>query len=180
MLEKIKTEIPGLYILKPKVFSDSRGLFVKIFHNCFFDDLGLRTDFVEEYFSTSAKGVVRGLHFQTPPYQHVKCIICLKGAIFDVVVDLRKNSPTFGKHLTINLKADEPKILYIPEGLAHGFMSLEDDTIFLNKTTTVFDAECDAGIHWNSCGIEWPDIPIILSEKDKNMVSFNNFDSPFK
>jgi len=179
MFEKIETEIPGLFIIKPRVFTDNRGLFVKVFHNKLFDDLGLRSDFVEEYYSTSAKGVVRGLHFQTPPTQHVKCIVCLKGEIFDAVVDLRKDSPTFGKFFTINLKAEEPTILYIPEGLAHGFMALEDDTIFLNKTTTVYDADCDTGIHWDSCGIQWPELPVVLSEKDENMIRFENYNSPF-
>ena len=179
MFEKFETKIPGLYIVKPRLFSDNRGLFIKLFHNKLFDDLGLRSDFKEEYYSTSAKGVLRGLHFQTPPAQHVKCISCLKGEIFDAVVDLRKDSPTFGEHFTILMKGEEPSILYIPEGMAHGFMSLTDDTIFLNKTTTVYDAECDTGVLWSSCGIEWPDLPKILSEKDQNMIAFEKYVTPF-
>lgn len=179
MFDKIETAIEGLLIIRPRIFSDDRGLFIKIFHNNLFEKLGLRSDFKEEYYSTSLKGVVRGLHFQTPPDQHVKCITCIQGEIFDAVVDLRKNSPTFGKHFTIQLKENDPTMLYIPEGMAHGFMALTDNSIFLNKTTTVFSAECDTGIHWNSCGIEWPKIPVIVSEKDKNMISFDKYESPF-
>lgn len=179
MFEKIETEIQGLFIIKPKVLSDNRGLFIKLFHSKLFEDLGLRSDFKEEYYSTSAKGVVRGLHFQIPPMQHVKCVTCLKGEIFDVVVDIRKNSTTFGKHFSIYLKSEEPTFLYIPEGMAHGFMSLTADAIFLNKATTVFDAECDTGILWSSCGIKWPDLPVILSQKDEKMIHFEKYDSPF-
>ena len=141
--------------------------------------MGLRSDFKEEYYSTSSKGVIRGLHFQLPPEQHVKCISCLQGEIFDVVVDLRKDSPTFGKHFTIKLNSEDPTVLYIPEGMAHGFMSLTDNSIFLNKTTTGFNADCDTGIHWDSCGIQWPDIKPVLSEKDIEMQTFADFNSPF-
>ncbi len=179
MFEKIETEIPGLFIIKPRVFSDDRGLFIKLFHDKLFEKLGLRSDFKEEYYSTSERGVVRGLHFQAPPEQHVKCISCIQGELFDAVVDLRKDSPTYGKHFTITLNSKEPTILYIPEGMAHGFMSLASDTVFLNKTTSVFNADCDTGVCWDSCGIKWPNIPVILSEKDENMVPFEKYESPF-
>jgi len=179
MFEKIETEFPGLFIIKPRIFSDNRGLFIKLFHHKMFEDMGLRSDFKEEYYSTSSKGVIRGLHFQLPPEQHVKCISCLQGEIFDVVVDLRKDSPTFGKHFTIKLNSEDPTVLYIPEGMAHGFMSLTDNSIFLNKTTTGFNADCDTGIHWDSCGIQWPDIKPVLSEKDIEMQTFADFNSPF-
>lgn len=179
MFEKIETKIPGLFIIKPRIFKDQRGNFVKLFHNKMFEELGLRSDFKEEYYSSSSKGVLRGLHFQTPPEEHVKCITCLNGEIFDAVVDLRKSSPTFGENFSIILKDTVPTILYIPEGMAHGFMSLTDNSIFLNKTTTVFNADCDTGIHWDSCKIEWPDISVVLSEKDKNMVPFAEYKSPF-
>jgi dTDP-4-dehydrorhamnose 3,5-epimerase len=179
MFEKIETAIPGCYLLKPRVLADDRGLFIKLFHAKMFDDLGLRSDFKEEYYSTSKKGVIRGLHFQAPPEQHIKCISCIQGEIFDTVVDLRTESPTYGEHLAVVMNAQEPAILYIPEGLAHGFMALSDNCIFLNKTTTVFNAACDTGIHWDSCGIDWPDLPRIVSEKDKQMQPFSDFSSPF-
>ena len=179
MFEKIETKIPGLFIIQPRIFTDNRGKFIKLFHDEMFNSLGLKSDFREEYFSTSSKGVVRGLHFQTPPEQHVKCVTCLRGEIFDAVVDLRKESPTYGKNFTIVLKETGPTILYIPEGLAHGFMSLTEKSLFLNKTTTVFNAECDSGILWDSCGINWPDVPVVLSDKDKNMPPFGEYNSPF-
>lgn len=179
IIEKIETEIPGCFELKLKTFEDNRGGFTKLFHSDVFTSLGLDSDFKEEYFSTSKKGVLRGLHFQTPPHEHVKCIICIKGAIWDVVVDLRKDSPTYGKHTSFELNGKEPTLVYIPVGLAHGFYTLEDNTIFLNKTTSVFNTESDAGIKWDSCGISWPNPDPILSDKDINMISLDNFDSPF-
>lgn len=179
MFEKSETLILGCFVLKPKVLSDHRGKFVKILHNKLFGDLGLESDFKEEYYSTSSKGVLRGLHFQEPPHEHVKCVTCLQGELFDAVVDLRKNSPTFGKNFTITLSADNPAILYIPAGLAHGFMAMEDNTLFLNKTTTVFNGGADSGVRWDSCGIKWPGISPILSEKDQNMTPFEQYDSPF-
>lgn len=179
MFEKIETGIPGCFLIKPRIFNDDRGSFIKVFHSELFEKLGLRTDFREEYYSVSSKGVIRGLHFQTPPSQHVKCISCLNGSIFDAIVDLRKDSPGFGKNYTVELRSSEPAILYIPEGLAHGFMALEDNTIFLNKTTTVFDPVNDTGIHFDSCGINWPGLTRIVSEKDQNMTPLNEYDSPF-
>jgi dTDP-4-dehydrorhamnose 3,5-epimerase len=179
MFEKIETEIPGCFVIKPRVLADSRGMFVKLFHDAMFEGMGLETHFKEEYFSLSSKGVVRGLHFQLPPEDHLKCITCLQGALFDVVVDLRKRSPTFGKHFSITIEAETPTMLYIPRGMAHGFMALADNTLFLNKTTTVYNAECDTGIKWDSCGIQWPGLAPIVSEKDENMVAFSDFKSPF-
>lgn len=178
-MNKIETNISGCYVIELKTFSDHRGDFVKIFHNEMFKDLGLADDFKEEYFSVSKKGVIRGLHFQIPPHDHVKCISCLHGEIFDVVVDLRKNSKTFGQNETFNLKSSEPKLVYIPAGLAHGFVALSEKTIFLNKTTTVFNGDCDKGIRWDSCGIQWPEMEFILSDKDKSLPTFDEFESPF-
>lgn len=179
MFEKFDTKIPGCYLLKPRVFADKRGLFVKLFHSEWFENIGLKGDFKEEYFSTSIKGVIRGLHFQTPPDQHVKCITCLQGEIFDVVVDLRKNSPTFGQHLSVLLNSKDPMIFYVAEGMAHGFMTLSENSVFLNKTTTVYSPEQDNGIRWDSCGIQWPDIPSVVSEKDENLIALESFKSPF-
>lgn len=177
--EKIETKIPGCYIIKLTSFKDERGAFIKLFHNEVFEKLGLASDFKEEYYSSSKKGVLRGLHFQLPPYDHVKCIFCLKGAIIDAVVDLRIDSPTYREHLLFELKDSDPQLIYIPKGLAHGFYVLEDDTLFLNKTTTVFHGESDTGIKWDSCGIKWPDKRPILSEKDQNLITLNDFQSPF-
>lgn len=178
-MEKLATNLEGCFIIKPRTFLDHRGSLTKIFHQPTFQELGLQGNFSEEYYSLSARGVVRGLHFQVPPSAHAKCIICLSGSIFDVAVDLRNSSPTFGKHFSIILKSEEPTILYIPEGFAHGFMALEDNSLFLNKSTTVYDPDCDRGIKWDSCGIKWPDLSPIISQKDEDMPSLSSFKSPF-
>ncbi|PRY90875.1 dTDP-4-dehydrorhamnose 3,5-epimerase [Mongoliibacter ruber] len=174
-----ETIIKGCYLITPRSFTDNRGSLTKIYHELMFQEMGLDVQFREEYFSVSSKGVLRGLHFQIPPMQHAKCVTCVSGKIFDVVVDLRKNSPTFGKHFCTELDGKTPSLLYVPEGLAHGFVSLEDDSIFLNRSTTVYSPECDRGIHWDSCGIVWPDLDLIISHKDQEMPDFENFNSPF-
>jgi dTDP-4-dehydrorhamnose 3,5-epimerase len=178
-MERIETSLEGCFILKPKTFNDQRGSLTKIFHQPTFEELGLAGNFKEEYYSISSKGVIRGLHFQIPPSSHAKCIICLAGSIFDVVVDLRKSSHTYGQHFSVILKAEEPTLLYVPEGFAHGFMALEDNSLFLNKSTTVYDPTCDRGIKWDSCGISWPDLAPILSQKDEEMPTLASFISPF-
>ena len=178
-IKKHQTDIPGCFVLEINSFKDNRGEFTKLFHSDAFRELGLEDNFKEEYFSISSKGVLRGLHFQEPPHDHIKCISCISGSIFDVVVDLRTDSPTYKNHLTFELDSRNPQIVYIPSGLAHGFYVYEDNTIFLNKTNTVFNSECDTGIKWDSCGISWPNPTPILSEKDKNLVDLKNYKSPF-
>lgn len=179
-MEFQETIIPGLIEILPKVHQDHRGKLVKIFHHNTFQDYGLETDFNEEYYSISSKGVLRGLHFQNPPNDHIKCVTCLKGQLFDVVVDLRKYSPAYKEYYTTILDSETSNILYIPKGCAHGFLTLTENAIFLNKTTTVFSEESDNGIRWDSCGIPWPDINPILSNKDKNLESLDSFNTPFR
>ena len=178
-MKKIETTIVGCFELQPKVFKDDRGRLVKTFHKDSFVTLNLATDFKEEYYSVSKKGVLRGLHFQIPPHDHVKCVSCLSGKIFDVVVDLRKESPTYKQHFSIELDSENGNMLYIPKGLAHGFYVQSEEAIFLNRTTTVYEPSCDTGIKWDSCGIKWPVSNPILSEKDKLMTTLNEFISPF-
>ena len=178
-MDKKETNIQGCYELFPRVFKDQRGKLIKTFHHDTFSELGLEVVFKEEYFSVSAIGVLRGLHFQLPPNDHIKCVTCLSGRLFDVVVDLRKNSPTFGKHFTTELDSELGNMVYIPSGCAHGFFTLTDQAIFLNRTTSVFSPDSDTGIRWDSCGIPWPDPNPILSEKDKNLIKFSDFTSPF-
>ncbi|MCL4160343.1 UNVERIFIED_CONTAM: hypothetical protein GTU68_013595, partial [Idotea baltica] len=175
----IETIIPGCFELVPKVFEDSRGKLVKTFHKDTFKDLGLETDFAEEYYSTSGKNVLRGLHFQEPPFDHVKCVTCLSGKIFDVVVDLRKKSATYKKHFSIVLDAEIGNMLYIPRGMAHGFYVLGENAIFLNRTTTIYNGGSEGGVKWDSCEIDWPNMNPIVSEKDKNLIELNNYNSPF-
>lgn len=178
-MELQETNLEGCIILHPKTFRDKRGSLTKIYHQDIFKGLGLDLSFKEEYFSVSTKGVLRGLHFQTPPMQHSKCVTCVAGSIYDVVVDLRKKSPTYGDHFSLILDSKEPTMLLVPEGFAHGFVALEDNSVFLNRSTTVYSPDCDAGIRWDSCGIQWPDMDLIISDKDSSMPSFENYDSPF-
>ncbi len=178
-MEVIETNLKGCFLIKPKTFSDSRGALTKIFHKPTFEALGLSGNFAEEYYSVSSKGVIRGLHFQIPPDDHIKCISCLKGSIFDVVVDIRESSPTYGHHYCLVIDSRNPTLLYIPSGMAHGFMALEDGSLFLNRSTTVFSPDCDRGIKWDSCGINWPELEYIVSEKDRQMPELINFNSPF-
>lgn len=178
-MKKIETSISGCFELQPNVFKDERGRLVKTFHEDSFLSLNLETNFSEEYYSISKKNVLRGLHFQLPPHDHIKCVTCLSGKIFDVVVDLRKKSPTYKQYFSIELDADKGNMLYIPKGLAHGFYVLSENAIFLNRTTTVYEPSCDTGIKWDSCGIQWPIKDPILSEKDQQMIELDKFQNPF-
>jgi dTDP-4-dehydrorhamnose 3,5-epimerase len=178
-MKMIETPLNGCFEIRPRIFRDDRGSLVKTFHHDTFESNGLRTDFKEEYYSVSTKGVLRGLHFQLPPHDHVKCVACLEGAIFDVVVDLRKESASYLKSHSLELNSELGNMLYIPSGFAHGFYVLSERALFLNRTTTVFHSESDAGVRWDSCGIKWPDNHPILSEKDMKMIQLRDFKSPF-
>jgi dTDP-4-dehydrorhamnose 3,5-epimerase len=179
-MEVIKTTIPGCYEIQPRIFEDSRGKLIKTFHHDTFLEHNFAVDFKEEYYSVSKKGVLRGLHFQIPPFDHVKCITCMEGFIFDVVVDLRKGSPAFGQYQAFEVSALKGNMVYIPTGCAHGFVVLSETAIFLNRTTTVFNISHDAGIKWDSCGISWPFSDPILSDKDKSLPGLKDYDSPFR
>ena len=177
---KIKrSKIDGCCELTPNIFEDNRGSFVKVFHDEAFADLGLENKFAEEYYSKSFKGVIRGLHFQVPPEDHVKLVYCISGSVFDVVVDLRVGSPTFGQYDTFNLCADDANMVYIPKGMAHGFCSLSESSTLVYKTSTTYNPTCDSGILWNSVDIDWPDKDPVLSNRDKNFCDFKSFKSPF-
>ena len=178
-MKKNETTIPGCFVLEPLIYEDVRGRLVKIFHKDSYLDLGLETNFTEEYYSVSNKNILRGLHFQLPPHDHVKCVTCLLGKIFDVVVDLRTDSPTYKQYFSIELDAEKGNMLYIPKGFAHGFQVISKTAIFLNRTTTVYHPQSEFGIRWDTCGINWPNMNPILSEKDKQLGALNNFKSPF-
>lgn len=174
-----KTKIPGCFEILPEIFKDDRGAFVKIFHQDIFALNNLESHFSEEYYSFSYKSVLRGLHFQIPPLEHTKIVYCVSGEVIDAVVDLRLNSPTYGKYELFNLSATTANIIYIPPGLAHGFYVASRDAILLYKVTTVYSPEHDAGIHWNSVGIPWPDANPTISKRDINFLTFSEFKSPF-
>ena len=179
IFEKIATPLEGCFELQPIVRGDNRGSFIKTFHEPTFKELGLATDFKEEYRSTSTKNVLRGLHFQVPPDAHAKFVYCAEGAVMDVVVDLRKNSATFGKYTACFLKGEKGNMMYLPKGFAHGFLTLSERAIIVCKTTTVYSPENDTGVLWNSCGIDWQCAEPILSEKDTKLPPLAEFDSPF-
>lgn len=173
------TFIEGLKLIRLKRFDDQRGSFVKVFNAGIFNENGLGFDLKESYFSVSAKGVVRGMHFQAPPSEHIKLVYLSRGLATDVVLDIRKNSKTFGRYFTTELNEAGPVMVYIPAGCAHGFASREDDTIVTYLQTSVYDPKNDMGIRFDSFGFEWETKNPIVSERDLRFPSFNEFDSPF-
>ncbi|MFC4233170.1 dTDP-4-dehydrorhamnose 3,5-epimerase family protein [Parasediminibacterium paludis] len=175
-----ETFIEGLYIIHLNKLSDNRGSFTKMLNEDFFKANRLRTDIKESYFSISHKNVIRGMHFQTPPAEHTKLVFVNTGSIQDVVVDLRKASNTFGQYFSISVSANEPKLIYLPEGFAHGFLSLEDNTIVSYMQTSVYNKSCDEGILWNSFGFDWFNVENpIISSRDLLFKPFSEFNSPF-
>ena len=184
MVEKGEIIIEDLILIKSKVFEDERGLFLETFNEDNFNKLsGLKTTFYQDNLSVSKKNVLRGLHFQTPPFEQTKLVRVIFGEVQDVVVDLRKNSETYGKHLSFILSSKNKKQLLIPPGFAHGFLVLSDFAIFSYKVDNKYSFEHDCGIIWNDdfLRIDWKiqDDKLILSEKDMNLPKFNNTNSPF-
>ncbi|QNQ21000.1 dTDP-4-dehydrorhamnose 3,5-epimerase [Kosakonia sp. SMBL-WEM22] len=166
----IKTDIPDVLIFEPKVFGDERGFFFESFSQKVFEEaVGRKVEFVQDNHSKSAHGVLRGLHYQLEPYAQGKLVRCVVGEVFDVAVDIRKDSPTFAKWVGVNLSAENKRQLWIPEGFAHGFLVLSETAEFVYKTTNYYHPESDRGIIWNdkNINIEWPlQYPPILSKKD--------------
>lgn len=173
------TAIPGCYEIQPRVLDDARGRFVKVFQRNAFAEHGLEVDFAEEYYSVSRQGVIRGMHFQNPPMDHVKIVYCVQGEVFDVVVDLRRGSPSYGKTVTLNLSADKGNYVYIPKGLAHGFSAISESATLVYKVATEYSPEHDSGILWSSIGIAWPFQSPILSDRDRRFIPLSDFKSPF-
>lgn len=179
-METRSTDLPGVLELELAASSDARGRFVKTFHAADFGSLGVDGDLAEEYYTSSRRGVLRGLHFQLPPHDHLKLVHCIRGAALDAVVDLRVGSPSYGRHALFELEADRPTMILIPPGLAHGFYARTDDTILLYKVSTVYAPESDAGILWSSAGIAWPHDDPILSDRDRGFATLAAFQSPFR
>lgn len=178
-MELIYTSLEGCFQLRPFFTEDERGTFVKTFHAERFAELGLPTDWREEYYSSSRKGVIRGMHFQTPPHDHEKLVYCMQGRVLDVVVDLRKDSPTFGRYATVELDAAIGHGLMIPKGMAHGFLTLTENVLMAYKVTTVYSPSSDAGIRWNSFGLDWGVDQPIVSARDRAHPALGDFSSPF-
>lgn len=168
----IKTEIEGVVILEPRVFKDDRGYFMESFSKKFFDAEVCKTEFVQDNESKSSYGVLRGLHFQKPPYAQSKLVRVVKGSVLDVAVDIRKGSPTFGQHVAVELTEDNKCQFFVPRGFAHGFVVLSEEVIFQYKCDNFYAPQHEGAIAWNdpALNIDWTiaDDKIILSEKDKN------------
>jgi dTDP-4-dehydrorhamnose 3,5-epimerase len=175
-LKFIETALPGAYIIELERKGDDRGFFARAFCVNEFSEHGLSDRFVQMNNSLSAhKGTLRGMHYQLPPHQETKLVRCIGGALCDVIVDLRPDSPTFGKHITVELTAGNRRMLYVPKGFAHGFITLEDDTEALYLVDAFYAPDAERGIRWNDpeFAIDWPLEPIVLSDKD---AAFPDFD----
>ena len=179
----IETKIDGVFIIEPRIFEDSRGYFFESFSQREFDEKVCPITFVQDNESKSSYGVMRGLHFQRPPFTQSKLVRCVKGAVLDVAVDIRKGSPTYGQHVAVELTEDNHRQFFIPKGFAHGFAVLSDVAVFQYKCDEFYHPESDGGISIldDSLCIDWK-IPIdkaILSEKDTRHPLLNSFESPF-
>jgi dTDP-4-dehydrorhamnose 3,5-epimerase len=176
-----ETPIAGLKIIEPTVFRDSRGYFFENFRSSYFSDMDLDVSFVQENESKSNKGVLRGLHLQSPPYGQTKLIRVVSGAILDVAVDMRKASPSFGQHFSLELNEENKISFFVPEGFAHGFYCLEDNTIVQYKCSSYYHKASEVGILWSDPHINviWPSGDRIVSEKDEILPNFKSFNSPY-
>lgn len=181
MIKVERVKIEGLLIIQPTVFHDDRGYFFEAYNKEKYKEAGIDVDFVQDNISKSTKNVVRGLHFQNPPFEQGKLVSVIKGAVLDVAVDIRKNSPTYGEHYSIVLSEENAKQFYIPPGFAHGFKTLEDETIFSYKCTNVYNKESEGSIMWNDkeLGIDWQSDNPIVSDKDQKSELFNHLVSKF-
>jgi dTDP-4-dehydrorhamnose 3,5-epimerase len=180
-MEIKNSHIPDLLIIKPKVFYDNRGYFYETYQTEVFKKCGIDLPFVQDNQSLSQKGTLRGLHFQAPPHEQGKLVRVIKGAVLDVAVDIRKGSPTYGQHQTVELTEENHLMFWIPPGFAHGFLTLVDDTIFSYKCTGYYNKASEGGIAWDdkSIGIDWGMADVLLSEKDLVNDTLENFASPF-
>lgn len=167
----IKTSVEGIVIIEPRLFKDERGYFFESFNQKDFEEKVCRTTFVQDNESKSSYGVIRGLHFQKPPFEQAKLVRVVKGAVLDVAVDIRKNSPTFGQHVAVELTEENHRQFFIPKGFAHGFSVLSKEVVFQYKCDEFYHPEAEGGIAWNdpNLGIDWkiPENKIVLSKKDE-------------
>ena len=178
-----ETDLPGVLLITPRRFGDDRGFFSESWSKRGFADIGVNIDFVQDNHSLSAAtGTVRGLHFQSPPHAQAKLVRCGRGRIFDVAVDIRRGSSTYGDWFGTELSFENGKQLFVPEGFLHGFMTLEPDSEIIYKCSDFYAPECDGAVRWDSCGIDWPlaGIEPVLSEKDAAAPALAAFETPFE
>jgi len=176
-----KTDLPGLLVIEPRIFDDERGYFFESYNLPLFKESGIDVNFLQDNESMSAKGVLRGLHFQEPPFEQGKLVRVARGAVLDVSVDIRTDSPTFGKWLGYELSEQNKRMLWIPPGFAHGFVSLSEHTIFIYKCTKLYNRESENSILWNDpeLNIDWGIQKPLVSDKDKSAPLFRDLVSPF-
>jgi len=183
-MQFVETKISDLIIIEPTVFGDARGYFLESYNQKKFEEVVGKISFVQDNESKSSKGVLRGLHFQKPPFQQAKLVRCIQGEVLDVVVDIRKNSKTYGQHVTVLLSGDNKRQLFVPRGFAHGFLVLSDSATFAYKVDNTYAPDHDAGIQWNDkeLNIQWglEECVVLVSSKDTELPSFSEFESPFK
>ncbi|MBF1218703.1 MAG: dTDP-4-dehydrorhamnose 3,5-epimerase [Fusobacterium periodonticum] len=183
-MKSIETNIKNLLLIEPKIFEDSRGFFMESYNYNTFKELGIDNIFVQDNISKSSKGVLRGLHFQRDEYAQAKLVYVLRGAVLDITVDLRETSETFGKYVVVELNDKNKRMLFIPRGFAHGFLTLEDDTEFIYKCDNFYNPKSEVGIIWNDIdlNIDWnldkyniKEKELIISEKDKKNITFKEY-----
>lgn len=177
-MKYISSNIEGVFEIQNFIAKDSRGVFVKTFHTENFKEIGFSGVFAESYYSQSIKGVVRGMHFQTPPFDHEKLVYVTEGSILDVIVDLRRESSTFGNFATFHLNEFSSSV-FIPKGCAHGFLTLSVTATVVYNVTTVYNNKHDLGIRWDSFGFDWPVVTPIVSTRDMSFALLEEFQSPF-
>lgn len=180
-MKLVSTPIEDLILFEVPVFHDDRGFFLESYNQKSFNNAGINPNFVQDNLSNSKKGVLRGLHFQAPPFAQGKLVRVLRGAVLDVVVDIRKSKPSYGQHFKVVLSEDNFLALYIPPGFAHGFVALEDKTLFQYKCTNYYDKSSEMGLLWNDpdLAIDWEIKEPLLSDKDKVYPAFKDFKSVF-
>jgi len=174
-----ETEIMDVYIIEQDVFKDNRGAFVKTFQESSFANRGLECDFKESYYTRSREDVIRGMHFQLPPHDQAKLVTVIQGVIIDVILDVRADSPTYGKYVSVELSRENRKSIYIPRGCAHGFGALSELSIAYYMVTSEYSSEYDAGIKYDSFGFDWPISNPIISDRDKSFDNFRVFKTSF-
>lgn len=179
MIEVNELGLPGTFVIQAHVFRDNRGEFHKTIHRPSFEKFGLQWSFAEQFYTKSGKDVVRGMHYQRPPHDHVKLIYCTEGEAIDVLLDLRTFSPTYGKCVDVTLKGGDGQSIYIPKGVAHGFRSVVDNTTIVYAVTTAHEPSADQGVLWNSIEYDWQIKNPKLSARDQNLPSFGDLSSPF-
>jgi len=174
-----ETKLPDVNIIDPDIFEDERGIFIKTYNEAAFKKFGITVELRESFYSISKRDVIRGMHFQLPPHDYAKLIYVTSGEVIDVVLDIRKNSPTYGEHVSVFLSSGNARQIYIPQGFAHGFAVVSNSATVTYLQTAIHAPEHDTGIRWDSFGMDWNIKDPVLSRRDRALPALEEFDSPF-